>query len=98
MSKIISRTIVTIIALCVFISDLLYFFYNPVKLSDVGSESMLSIILSISAMIAIPGSFFLLYYAYQIWSKNKLLSIALLVISGFYISLLFKSWIETYSN
>ncbi|TRX58735.1 hypothetical protein FNH22_12725 [Fulvivirga sp. M361] len=98
MSKTISRSFIAIVAVCVLVNDLLYLFNNPVKLSGVGAEDVLRIVLSISAMIAIPGSFFLLYYAYRMQKKNKILSVVLFVVSGFYIFLLLRSWIETYNN
>ena len=98
MNKIIPRSLITIVVVCVLINDLLYFFNNPVKLSGVAAEEVLRIVLSISAMIAIPGSFFLLYYAYLMHKKNKILSVVLFVVSGFYIFLLLRDWIETHNN
>ena len=86
------------VVVCVLVNDLLYIFNNPVKLSGVGAEDVLRIMLGISVVVAIPGSFFLLYYAYRMHKKNKTLSLILFVVSGFYTFLLLRSWIETYNN
>ena len=93
-----SRLVIFVLTTCVLANDIMYFTGIPVSDNFGAYEDIIDILLSISVMIAIPGSFFLLYYAYSIRKTYRALSVFLFIVSAFYVFLLLRAWIGTYHN
>ena len=78
---------------------MILYFVDSIDTSGLGTyEHIVDILLGISVMIAIPGSVFLLCYGYTIRKTDQKASIFLMIISGFYIAVLFKAWVESFGT
>ena len=98
MERVVLKFFVILSAICVLVNDLLIV-YDAIALNGFGTyESTVMILLDISVMIAIPGSVFLLCYGYTIRKIDQKVSIFLVVISGFYIAVLLKAWVESFGT
>lgn len=98
MDRAILKFFVILSVICVLVNDLLIV-YDAIALNGFGTyESTIVILLSISVMIAIPSSVFLLVYGYTIRKTNQRASIFLMIISGFYIAVLLKAWVESFGT